>query len=119
MRLALALVGILTQAELPTAAEPIWKQMATFGIVGAICAWLLIERWLTAGKEREARKALAEAIQANTMATSTLAVKIEDMNRAMWNFVMFGKVRMQPPPGSGDTPPKSQKVPGDPGTGRG
>lgn len=110
----LMIIVLTASLQVPSAAEPLWKQMATFGIVGAICAWLLIERWLTATKEREARHSLANAIQANTLATSTLAIKIEDMNRAMWQFVMYGKVRMAPPPGE-QTPPHLPKTPGGQG----
>lgn len=106
-------VLLATMMQVPVEAEPLWKQMATFGIVGAICAWLLIERWIVSGRERATRQTLADSINENTKATLLLSNKIGDMDRAMWNFVLFGSAK--PRAGQEHTPPHIPKPPLSPG----
>ena len=65
------------------------KTLGTYGALGLICAWLLYERYLVGGKERAARHALANAITANTATVEKLVDKLEDLDRAIWNFVLI------------------------------
>lgn len=89
MRVAV-IAFLFTGQSVPPMAQPLWEKIATFGVLGLICAWLFIERWLTAAKDREARHALANSMQENTLATGLLATKIEDLSRAIWQFVLSG-----------------------------
>jgi len=111
--LLLALAIASEQAELPGVVGPMWERMATFGALGIITAFLLIERFYVGQKDRDARKAHTDAMQSLAMANANLAAKIEDMNRAMWNFMLYGVARVKPPPSAEATPPKSPKVPSE------
>lgn len=92
--LAVALVGVVirSQAEAPQA---LWEKLATFGALGLISGWLLLERYLVGAKERAARHALANAITKNTLATELFVEKLggrlEDLTDAIWRFNTAGK----------------------------
>lgn len=67
--------------------DALWEKLATYGALGIIVAWLFLERYLTGKKERAARHALANAVTASNLTVSTLCTKIEDLNRALWQFI--------------------------------
>lgn len=113
MSALLMAIVLVAEQELPPVVGPMWERMATFGALGIITAFLLIERFYVGQKDRDARKAHTDAMQSLAMANANLATKIEDMNRAMWNFMLYGVARVKPPPAAEATPPKSPKVPSE------
>jgi hypothetical protein len=70
--------------------DALWEKLATYGALGLVVAWLLLERWLNAKADRHARHALANAITANNLAISTLCTKMEDLSRSIWQFILTG-----------------------------
>jgi diketogulonate reductase-like aldo/keto reductase len=64
------------------------KTLGTFGALGLICAWLLWKDYAVGTKERHSRHILANAITANTAITEQLVKKLEDLDRAIWQFIL-------------------------------
>lgn len=83
--------------------EPLWKGAAAFGLVGLICVWLLIKDFIVGARERASRHRLADKIEENAKANAILAKaveahtaavcgKIEDLSRALWQFILTRSV---------------------------
>ncbi len=64
------------------------KTLGTFGALGLICAWLLWKDYAVGARERHTRHALTNAISANTVTTEKLVEKLEDLDRAIWQFIL-------------------------------
>lgn len=101
LALALVAVSITIQPD-----DSWWKQLISYGALGAICIFLVWERVNERKLDRKARHEHAQAIYENTMATHLLSQHVKQLISVVYLFL--GKPIPPPEPPTPSPRPKDR-----------